>query len=123
MAHIHPDNISQGCRKYGLWSYLLPSYLTVNNIKLLSYFIFLFSIYQLLIIIVIIQLFVYLRADLNSQWQITESTRIQTTTAIRQHMYKRKLYQLIMFKFQLEFLKMSVYLQAPLATELHLAEG
>jgi hypothetical protein len=34
--------------------------------------------------IVIIQFSIYLRAELNSQWPITESARMQTTTAIRQ---------------------------------------
>jgi hypothetical protein len=36
----------------------------------------------------IIQLFIYLRAELNSQWPITESARIQTA-AIRQHRTKQ----------------------------------
>jgi hypothetical protein len=36
-----------------------------------------------------IQFFVYLRAELNSQWPIAESARIQTTTAIRQHRTKQ----------------------------------
>jgi hypothetical protein len=35
-----------------------------------------------------IQIFIYLRAELNSQWPITESARIQTT-AIRQHRTKQ----------------------------------
>jgi hypothetical protein len=34
-----------------------------------------------------IQFFIYLRAELNNQWPITESERIQTT-AIRQHRTK-----------------------------------
>jgi hypothetical protein len=33
--------------------------------------------------------FIYLRAELNSQWSITESARIQTT-AIRQHKTKQE---------------------------------
>jgi hypothetical protein len=40
----------------------------------------------IIIIIIIIQFFIYLRAELNSQWPITESARIQT--ARRQHMTK-----------------------------------
>jgi hypothetical protein len=38
-------------------------------------------------IIIIIQLFlfIYLRAELNRQWRISESSRIETTTAIRKH--------------------------------------
>jgi hypothetical protein len=36
-----------------------------------------------------IQFFIYLRAELNSQWPITESARIQTTV-IRQHRTKKK---------------------------------
>jgi hypothetical protein len=35
-----------------------------------------------------IQFFIYLRAELNSQWPITESARIQTT-AMRQHRTKQ----------------------------------
>jgi hypothetical protein len=35
-----------------------------------------------------VQLFTYLRAELNSQWIITESVRMQTT-AIRQHRTKQ----------------------------------
>jgi hypothetical protein len=35
-----------------------------------------------------IQFFIYLRAELNSQWSITASARIQTTT-IRQHSKKQ----------------------------------
>jgi hypothetical protein len=38
--------------------------------------------------IIIIQFFIYLRAELNSQWPIRESARIQTT-AIRQHRTKQ----------------------------------
>jgi heme/copper-type cytochrome/quinol oxidase subunit 4 len=33
---------------------------------------------------VIIHFFIYLYAKLNSRWQVTESTRIQTTTAMKQ---------------------------------------
>jgi hypothetical protein len=40
----------------------------------------------IIIIIIIIQFFIYVRAELNSQWPITESARIQT--AIRQHRTK-----------------------------------
>jgi hypothetical protein len=39
-------------------------------------------------IIIIIQFFIYFRAELNSQWPITESARIHT--AIRQHMTKQQ---------------------------------
>jgi hypothetical protein len=44
----------------------------------------------IIIIIIIIQFFIYLRAELNSQWPITESARIQTETAIRQHRTKKQ---------------------------------
>jgi hypothetical protein len=40
------------------------------------------------IIIIIIQFFIYLCAELNSQWPVTESARIQTTTAISKHKTK-----------------------------------
>jgi hypothetical protein len=60
---------------------------------------------------ILIQLFIYLHAELNSQWSITESARIQTT-AIRQHRTKqtkttnqRTMYQLRLFKLQLDLLK------------------
>jgi hypothetical protein len=33
----------------------------------------------------IIQLFIYLLAELNSQWPVPETARIQTAVAIRQH--------------------------------------
>jgi hypothetical protein len=33
--------------------------------------------------------FIYLRAELNSEWPITESARIRTTAAIRQHRKKQ----------------------------------
>jgi hypothetical protein len=36
-----------------------------------------------------IQFFIYLRAELNSQWSIIKSARIQTAAAIRQHGTKR----------------------------------
>jgi hypothetical protein len=35
-----------------------------------------------------IKFFIYLRAELNSQWPVTESTRIQTT-GLRQHRTKQ----------------------------------
>jgi hypothetical protein len=37
----------------------------------------------------IIKFFVYLRAQLNSQWPITESARIQTAATVRQHRSKQ----------------------------------
>jgi uncharacterized protein YxeA len=43
----------------------------------------------IIIIIILIQFFIYLRAQLNSEWPVTESARIQTTTAMRQHRKKR----------------------------------
>jgi hypothetical protein len=39
---------------------------------------------MMMMMLIILQFFIYLRADLTSQWPITESARIQTT-AIRQH--------------------------------------
>jgi hypothetical protein len=39
-------------------------------------------------IIIIIQFFIYLRAELNSQWPITESAQLQTP-AIGQHRKKQ----------------------------------
>jgi hypothetical protein len=43
---------------------------------------------MMIIIIISIQFFLYFRAELNNQWPITESARIQTT-AIRQHRGKK----------------------------------
>jgi hypothetical protein len=43
----------------------------------------------IIIIIIIIQFFIYLRAELNSQWPVTESARIQTT-AIRKRTKQTK---------------------------------
>jgi hypothetical protein len=37
-----------------------------------------------------IQFFVHSRAEFNSQWPITESAGLQTTTAIRHHMTNKK---------------------------------
>jgi hypothetical protein len=57
----------------------LPLYFLVlyyiNGLQLIFFF-----------FLIIIQFFIYLRAELNSQWPITESARIHT--AIRQHMTK-----------------------------------
>jgi hypothetical protein len=78
----------------------------------------------------LIQFFIYLRAELNSQWPVTESARIQTT-AIRQHRTKqtktttkeRKMDQLRLFTLKHDSLKISVDLQTAFAAETHLAEG
>jgi hypothetical protein len=37
----------------------------------------------------LVKLFIYLLAELNSQWPVTESTQIQTATVIRQHRTKQ----------------------------------
>jgi hypothetical protein len=83
---------------------------------------------NIIIIIISIQLFIYLHAELNSQWSITESARIQT--AIRQHRTKhtkttkqRKMDQLKLFKLKHGLLKISVDLQTAFAADTHLAEG
>jgi hypothetical protein len=70
----------------------------------------------------------YLRAELNSQWPVTESARIQTTTAIRQHGTKQttkqiKMDELRLFIFKHDLLKISVDLQTAFAADTHLAEG
>jgi hypothetical protein len=94
---------------------------------------------MLMMMIIIIQFnsipfFTYLRAELNSQWPITESARIQTTTVIRQHRTKqtknnkgnnekRKIYQLRLFTFKHDLLKVFVDLQIAFAAATHLAEG
>jgi hypothetical protein len=73
-----------------------------------------------------IQFFIYLRAELNSQWPITESARIQTT-GIRQHRTKKniktkKCGSSRLFKLKHGLLKISVDLQTALAADTHLAE-
>jgi hypothetical protein len=81
------------------------------------------------VIIIIIQFLIYLRAELNSQWPITESARIQTT-AIRQHRTKqnktirqRKVDQLRLFKLKHVLLKISIDLRTAFAADKYLAEG
>jgi hypothetical protein len=77
-----------------------------------------------------IQFFIYLRAELNSQWPVTKSARIHTT-AIRQHRTKqtktttkqRKIDQPRLFTPKYDLLKISVDLQTAFAAETHLAEG
>jgi hypothetical protein len=77
-----------------------------------------------------VKFFIYLSAELNSQWPITESTRIQTT-AIKQHRTKqttkettkqRKMNQ-IRLTLKYDLLEISVDLQTAFAAETHLAEG
>jgi hypothetical protein len=63
---------------------------------------------------------IYLRAELSSQWPVTESARIQTT-AIRQHRTKKN--QLRLFKLKHDLLKISIDLQTAVAADTHLAEG
>jgi hypothetical protein len=72
----------------------------------------------------------YLRAERNSQWPITESARIQT--AIRQHMTKlhkrgnktkKEMDHLRLFTFKYDLLKISVDLQTAFAVKTRLAEG
>jgi hypothetical protein len=79
--------------------------------------------------IIIIQFFIYLRAELNSQWP--ELARIQT--AIRQHMIKlqqidkkqnkTKMDHLRLFTLKYDLLKISVNVQTAFASETHLADG
>jgi hypothetical protein len=86
-------------------------------------------------IIIQFQFFIYLRAEFNSQWPITESAWIQTT-AIRQHRAKqttktttkettnqRNMDQLRLFTLKYDLLKVSVDLQTAFAGETHLGEG
>jgi hypothetical protein len=70
-----------------------------------------------------------LRAELGTQWPVTESARIHT--AIRQHRTKqtktttkqRKMDQLRIFKLKHDLLKISADLQTAFAADTHLAEG
>jgi hypothetical protein len=75
-----------------------------------------------------IQVSIYLRAELNSQWPITESARMQTAAAaLRQHRTKRtkhkEMNQLRLFAIRRELLKISVYLQIAFAVETYRHEG
>jgi hypothetical protein len=75
-----------------------------------------------------IRLFVYLRAEHNSQWPVTESAQIQTIIANNtnqgQNSKKQgKMDQLRLFTFKHELLKICVHLQIAFAAETHLAEG
>jgi hypothetical protein len=77
------------------------------------------------IITIIIQFVIYLRAELNSQWPITESAQIRTT-GLRQHRTKQtkqiQMDQLRLFKLKPDLLKISVDLQTAFAADTHLAE-
>jgi hypothetical protein len=77
-----------------------------------------------------VQFLIYLRAELNSQWPITESARIQTT-AIRQHRTKqtnknkktKKSGSAKAFELKHYLLKISIDLQTAFAADTRLAEG
>jgi hypothetical protein len=81
---------------------------------------------MMIIIIIMIQFFICLRVELNNQWPITESARIQTA-AIRQHRTtttkQRKMDQLRPLKLKHELLKIYIDLQTEFAADTHLAEG
>jgi hypothetical protein len=71
----------------------------------------------IIIIIIIIQFFIYLRAEVNSQWPITESAQIQRT-AIKygiKRIKTRKTGQLRLFTLRYELLKICVHLQTAFA--------
>lgn len=75
-----------------------------------------------------IQFFIYLLAELNSQWPIIESIRIQATTPVRQHRTEQTKTEKQVNWIRQVFLhsgviKMSVHLQTALAGETCLAEG
>jgi hypothetical protein len=67
----------------------------------------------------------YLRAEHNNQWPITELARVQTTTRKTQDNTPppkgKKLNQLRLFTLKHEFLKISVDLQTVFAAETRLA--
>jgi hypothetical protein len=67
--------------------------------------------------------FIYVRAELSSQWPVTESARIQTTTIRQQRTNKTKMDQLRLSKLKHDVLKISVDLQTAFAADTHLAEG
>jgi hypothetical protein len=89
----------------------------------------------IIIPVAIIQFFIYLRNELNSQWPIAESAQLQTT-AIRQHRTnqttktttkettkQRKMDQLRRCTLKCDLLKIAADLQTAFAAETHLAEG
>jgi hypothetical protein len=73
-----------------------------------------------------IKFFIYFRAELNSQWPVTESARIET---IRQHGTKQtknnktKMDQLRLFKLKQNLLKIFVDVRTAYVSDTHLAEG
>jgi hypothetical protein len=75
----------------------------------------------------LLKFFVYLHAELNSQWSITESARIQATKTINQQKHKtekknEKIDQLRLFTFKYVSVKTSVDLQIAVAAETQLDE-
>jgi hypothetical protein len=64
-----------------------------------------------MMIIIIIQFFIHLRAEINSQWPTTESARIQTTAMTTQDKTrtkgttKRKMNQFRLLTLEQQFLK------------------
>lgn len=78
------------------------------------------------------QFFIYVLAELSSQWPITDSASIQATIEIRQRRTKRtktnkrkqgKMNELRHFTLKHELLKILVYLQMLFAAETHWAVG
>jgi hypothetical protein len=72
----------------------LPSFTSRPIHQLLSYFSCNYNnnvnnINDDMMMMMIIQFFIYLRAELNSQWPITESARIQTATVVAKHTQKK----------------------------------
>jgi hypothetical protein len=74
----------------------------------------------MMIIIIIIQFFIYLRAELNSQWPIAESATRQyrTKQTTKETTKQRQMDQLRLFTLRYDLLKISAF-----AVETHLAEG
>jgi hypothetical protein len=69
-----------------------------------------------------IKFFIYLLVEFNSHWQITESARIQKTTAMTTQGKKRKMGHLRLFALKHELLEIFVYLQTLLAAESRTAD-
>jgi hypothetical protein len=73
----------------------------------------------------IVQFFIHLHAELNSQWPITQPARMQTKTAIKQTQGQPPpppKNQLRLFIYKHKFLKVSIHLQTALPAT-HLAAG
>jgi hypothetical protein len=75
---------------------------------------------------IIIQFYIYLRAELNSQWPVIRSQHEYNNSKATQDNREREREEMDQLKFFTlihELLQISIYLQTAIATETHLSEG